>query len=195
MTYVTEILRGYVDENVGLIVVSTSVQLLLVLLQYVVIPMLVANIVDDCETFVTSVIYLIGGYILYSVLAGVVAYMDTILEPALHEYITLKIARLVLQSASVTPTNVSTAIENMTIIRNTVHDLSYMLMTGIFPRMIVLLVSCVTLFSIHTELALSTLGLTLLSFTVQFVTFQEGDSFTDGSSSDRDIFTRTWKIC
>lgn len=183
-----ELMEDFLSENLFLVSATIGLQLLLSIVQYVFIPLLIANVTDDASTFGRDILYLLGGYTLYTGLSVACSYMDKIVEPKMYEYVTVSVVESVLKNAEITPTNVSTAIENMSIIRNTAHDISYLILTSILPRMVVLAVSAATLFSIHAELAVMVLLIIATSLTVQFSIFHATDYHTDEVNQGRDEF-------
>lgn len=181
-------MQGFVENNKGLISITVGLQLLTGAVQYLLIPILLSRIIDNPETFTRNIYFLLGAISLYTLLSMASMHADKVIEPAMYEYVTVEIVRIVLESATVTPAGVANVIENMSVIRDTSHDLSYLILTSILPRVVVLLFNVVALVNVHTELGLIVGALLLTSLIVQTIIFQATDNHIEEVNRDRDSF-------
>ena len=186
--YAFDIILEFLKQNKGLVTATFLLQLITSLFEFTILPLHISKTVSDRTNLPHNLIYLFILYVVLKIISIGNVHTHTILEPKLYEFVTMKVVRKLLNDTQTTPPDLATSIDNISIFRNALHDYSLILFATVVPRMIVLVVNCIALFTIHKGFGALVLFLLSAHYTYVFSTLDKCNDTVQKTNESRDAF-------
>ena len=152
-----KILKEFFNENKSLVIISISIQIIYSVLEFIIIPFILAgafNNINNIGKLKIKLLWLVGTWIIVKLIGSLSLHYHNSLEPEISKFIVLKILNSVFTKYEIDNyiPNISVLIDKIHLIKSNLHDFTYLLCTVFIPRIIVLFISCFNFLKINVEL-------------------------------------------
>lgn len=158
MKEIFKLLKEFFNQHKSLVISSIFFQVVYAILESIIIPMIIAgsfNNIQYPEIFKQKLIILVCVWVVIKGIGSVSLYYHKQIEPEISKFIVGTIVKSIFKKYEDNNelTNVSLIIDKIHLIKNNLHDFSYLLFTVFLPRFIVLIINCINFYTINSELA------------------------------------------
>ena len=155
-----KILSGFFNENKCLVIMSIGIQIIYSVLEFIIIPFILAgafNNINNLGELKNKLINLVATWLIVKLVGSLSLHFHNQLEPEISKYIVMKILNSVFTKYEIDNyiPNISVLIDKIHLIKSNLHDFTYLLCTVFIPRIIVIFISCISLYNINKELGIT----------------------------------------
>lgn len=155
-----KILSCFFKENKCLVIASIGIQIIYSVLEFIIIPFILAGAFNNINNFgelKNKLINLVATWLIVKLVGSLSLHFHNQLEPEISKYIVMKILNSVFTKYEIDNyvPNISVLIDKIHLIKSNLHDFMYLLCTVFIPRIIVLLISCISFYKINKELGIT----------------------------------------
>ena len=155
-----KLLEGFYSKNKSLVIASVVFQIIYSVLESIVVPFILAgafNNISNSEKFKIQLIKLVCLWVVIKLIGCVSLHYHKEIDPQISKYMITALIESVFNKYEKDNhiTNVSVLIDKIHLIKNNLHDFSYMICAVFLPRFIVMLISCVNFFIINKRLGIT----------------------------------------
>ena len=159
MNELLKLMINFYKQNKSLVISSVFFQILHSVLQSIIIPFILAgafNNINNLGVFKNQLLQLVGLWIIINIVSSISLHFHNKIEPEISKYVILSVINSVfIKYEKVSHiTNTSLIIDKLHLIKNNLHDITFISCTVFIPRLIVLFISCITFLSINIKLGL-----------------------------------------
>ena len=159
MSELLKLMKDFYNKNKSLVICSILFQVLYSVIESIIIPFVLSgafNNIKDSEKFKSQLIKLVGVWIIVKVVGCISLHFHNKLEPEITKYIILSVIKSVFNKYEKDNhmTNVSQIIDRLHLLKINVHDVIHIVCTSFVPRLIVVIISCITFFGINKKIGL-----------------------------------------
>ena len=159
MDETNKLLQEFFKQNKVLVSSTILFQIINALLDSVIVPLLLAgtfNNIDNPEIFKKQLIKLVLSWIIIKIVFSISLHYQNKIDPELSKFIAITIIKSVFKKYEKESkiTNLSLLIDKIHLIKNNLHEFSYLICTIFIPRIIVLFINCINIFTINKKIGM-----------------------------------------
>ena len=154
-----KLIKNFYYNNKSLVISNIFFEIAYSLIEFIVIPILLSdafNNIENIEILKKQLIKLVLSWIIIKITYSISIYFHNKIEPELSKYIILTIMKAIFKKYENENkiTDISVFLDKINLIKNNIHEFSYLLFTVFIPRTIVLLMNCFTIFMVNKKLGI-----------------------------------------
>ena len=171
MDETVKLLSMFFQQHSKLVMTSIGLEVIYSVVDSVIIPLLLAdafNNIQNIEILKMQLIKLVLSWVVIKLVFSFSLYFHNLLQPEISKFITLYITEAVFKKYEQENkiTNLSIFLDRINLVKNNIHEFSYLLFTVFIPRTITLIINIFNIFMINKTLGSVVLSLILLQWVI-----------------------------